>query len=79
MADGLAVAIVIILVIIIMVWVITLFVMYHRQIGIFSPYQPVPPPTSEHPFYPTGDIIPLTQAQQDQRNARIQASLNQAN
>jgi len=79
MADGLAVAMVIILIILIMVWVIIMFVMYHRQAGVFSPYQPTPPPPSEHPFYPTGDIIPLTKAQQDQRNARITASLNQAN
>lgn len=79
MADGLAVAIVIIIVIIIMIWVIVMFVMYHKQSGVFSPYQPTPPPAREHPFYPTGDIIPLTKAEQDQRNARIQASLNQAN
>lgn len=78
MADGLAVAIVIIVVIIIMIWVIIMFTMYHRQVGTFAPYQPTPPPASEHPFYPTGDITPMTQAQQDQRNARIRASLAQA-
>lgn len=78
MADGLAVAIVIVVVLIIMIWIIVMFVMFHRQSGVFAPYQPTPPPEREHPFYPTGDIIPLSQAEMDQRNARIQASLNQA-
>lgn len=78
MADGFAVALVLMVVLIIMIWIIVMFAMYHRQSGVFSPYVPVTPPAREHAFYPTGDIIPLTQAEQDQRNARIAASLNQA-
>jgi hypothetical protein len=78
MTDGASVAIVIIVIVIVMVWIIGMFVMFHNQTGVFGPYIAPVPPAEQKPFYPTGDILSLSQAQQDDRNAQIKASLNQA-
>lgn len=73
MVSGLAVALLVFVFILIIVYVLVLFELYKRQLWIFAPYVPPPPP--EPYFYPLGSVRPLTQEEIDQRNAVINASV----
>lgn len=63
-----------VLLVIILVYCAVLFWWYRQKKGLFAPYSPPPPPAAQRPFYPTGDIIPLTEEQIEDRDELIAES-----
>lgn len=58
------------------IYFIVLFECYKNKTFIYAPYTPPPPPVDQNPFYPTGDIIPLTPTEIATRSEYINDYLN---
>jgi hypothetical protein len=69
-----SVGILVTLLILMVIYIIVIFVCFNKKTFIFAPYTPAPPPESSKPFYPLGEITPLSPEEICTKNINIYCS-----